>query len=60
MHINQFPQETQDFIHDLIATALLRAIKNGTYKIPEPVQDPETVDDDSLRVIPDKLNNRKG
>lgn len=34
MHINQFSQETQDFIHDLLAKAILRAIKNGTYKPP--------------------------
>lgn len=31
MHISQFSQETQDFIHELCANALLRAIKNGTY-----------------------------
>lgn len=37
MHINQFSQETQDFIHQLCANAILRAIKNGTYKEPEPV-----------------------
>lgn len=32
MHIKEFPQETQDFIHRLCAKAILRAIKNGTYK----------------------------
>lgn len=32
MHINQFSQETQDFIHRLCANAIMRAIKNGTYK----------------------------
>lgn len=31
MHINQFPQDVQDFIHELCARAILRAIKNGTY-----------------------------
>jgi len=36
MHINQFSQETQDFIHQLCANAIKRAIKNGTYKEPEP------------------------
>lgn len=32
MHISQFSQETQDFIHKLCANAIKRAIKNGTYK----------------------------
>ncbi|AZS14579.1 helix-turn-helix domain-containing protein [Paenibacillus lutimineralis] len=32
IHINQFSQETQVFIHQLIANAIKRAIKNGTYK----------------------------
>lgn len=32
MHINQFSQETQDFIHQLCANAIKRAIKNGTFK----------------------------
>jgi len=36
MHINQFSQETQDFIHLLCANAIKRAIKNGTFKEPEP------------------------
>ncbi|URJ46428.1 hypothetical protein MF628_000958 [Paenibacillus polymyxa] len=36
MHINMFPQETQDFIHELCAKAVLRAIKNGTFKDNEP------------------------
>lgn len=31
MHISQFPQETQDFIHKLCAKAILRAIRNRTY-----------------------------
>ncbi|GIP60600.1 excisionase family DNA-binding protein [Paenibacillus woosongensis] len=31
MHISQFPQETQDFIHKLCAKAILRAIRNGGY-----------------------------
>ncbi len=31
MHINQFPQGTQDYIHELCAKAILRAIRNGTY-----------------------------
>ncbi|MGG3307367.1 hypothetical protein ABER23_08060 [Paenibacillus lautus] len=47
MHIKQFPQETQDFIHELIAKAILRAIKNGTYKNPEPVLNAHAVEDDS-------------
>lgn len=40
MHIKQFPQETQDFIHQLCANAILRAIKNGTYKGSKPVEKP--------------------
>lgn len=32
MHINQFPQETQDFIHELCANAIIRAIEEGKYK----------------------------
>lgn len=47
MHIKQFPQETQDFIHDLVAKAILRAIKNGTYKNPEPVLSANAVEGDS-------------
>lgn len=47
MHIKQFPQETQDFIHDLVAKAILRAIKNGTYKTPEPVLIASAVEGDS-------------
>lgn len=47
MHINQFSQETQDFIHQLCADAILRAIKNGTYKEPEPVLVAEVNDGDS-------------
>ena len=31
-HISQFSQETQDFIHQICANAIKRAIKNGTYK----------------------------
>lgn len=31
LHINQFPQETQDFIHELCARAIKRAILNGIY-----------------------------
>ncbi|MEC0107239.1 MULTISPECIES: hypothetical protein [Paenibacillus] len=31
MNINQFPQDVQDFIHELCAKAVGRAIKNGTY-----------------------------
>lgn len=47
MHINQFSQETQDFIHQLCANAIKRAIKNGTYKEPEPVAAIDDEDDDS-------------
>lgn len=32
MHISQFSQEIQDFIHQLCANAIIRAIENGTYK----------------------------
>ncbi|GIO43159.1 hypothetical protein J41TS4_29170 [Paenibacillus apis] len=32
MHISQFSQEIQDFIHHLCARAILRAIKNGTFQ----------------------------
>lgn len=32
MHINQFSQETQDFIHELCAKAIMRAIREGKYK----------------------------
>lgn len=31
MHINQFPQDTQDYIHELCAKAILRAMRNGTF-----------------------------
>lgn len=31
MHIEQFSQETQDYIHRLCYKAIMRAIKNGTY-----------------------------
>ncbi|MEK3788059.1 hypothetical protein [Paenibacillus sp. FSL K6-1230] len=31
MHINQFPKEVQDFIHELCAKAILRAIREGKY-----------------------------
>lgn len=31
MHISQFPQETQDFIHKICTKAILRAIRNGVY-----------------------------
>lgn len=31
MHISQFPQDVQDFIHELCARAILRAIRNGTF-----------------------------
>lgn len=47
MHIKQFPQETQDFIHQLCANAILRAIKNGTYKAPEPVLNVDDTEGDS-------------
>lgn len=47
MHIKQFSQETQDFIHELCANAILRAIKNGTYKEPAPVVDAEQENGDS-------------
>ncbi len=30
--IDQFPQDVQDFVHELCAKAISRAIKNGTYK----------------------------
>lgn len=32
LHISQFPKETQDFIHQLCANAIKRAINNGTYE----------------------------
>ncbi|MBS5910731.1 MAG: helix-turn-helix domain-containing protein [Paenibacillus macerans] len=32
LHINQFSQETQDFIHHLCANAIKRAINNGYIK----------------------------
>lgn len=32
LHINEFSQETQNFIHNLCANAIKRAINNGTYE----------------------------
>ncbi|MBY0202011.1 hypothetical protein [Paenibacillus cucumis (ex Kampfer et al. 2016)] len=35
MNINQFPQDVQEFIHELCAKAVLRAIKNGNWNLKE-------------------------
>lgn len=47
MHINHFSQETQDFIHELFANAIVRAIKNGTFKNITPVLSEDQKDGDS-------------
>lgn len=47
MHINQFSQETQDFIYQLCANAIKRAIKNGTYKEPALASENDRDNDDS-------------
>lgn len=47
MHINQFSQETQDFIHQLLGNAIKRAIKNGTYKNPATVEKKDQKNGDS-------------
>lgn len=31
MHINQFPKDVQDYVHELVAKVIKRAIENGTY-----------------------------
>ncbi len=46
MHIEQFPKDVQDFIHELCAKAILRAINNGTY-VPTQNQNEESQEGDS-------------
>ncbi|PYE42353.1 hypothetical protein HUB98_13305 [Paenibacillus barcinonensis] len=32
MNINQFPKDVQDFIHELCAKAIIRAVKKGEFR----------------------------
>ncbi|MEE4561610.1 hypothetical protein [Paenibacillus polymyxa] len=44
MHLNQFPQDVQDFIYELCAKAILRAVRNGTFVDDDPENEKEAYD----------------